>query len=181
MSSFKNIILSLGLIGIFSATCAQASFLIEPHIGYNISGGEGSYSGTKYEYSGAQYGARLGGQFLGVMGGFAYNHSAFDLKKTTLSSLSTSTAARTQNEMGVFAGYSAPILVRAWVGYYFSTKSTLDSNTSTYDKGTTTEFGVGFTPIPFFSLNAEYRMVSFDSGYKPTEIVLGISLPFTLL
>ncbi len=187
----KNLLISFGLLAVLSTT-ANASFLIEPHLGYNISGGVASYSNTKYDYTGAQYGARLGFQTLGLMGGFDYTHSGYDLKSTVLTSGVVATVPVTQNEYGVFVGYNAPILLRAWLAYYFSTKMTYTNPTTTYYSGNTTEIGVGFTPLPLISVNVSYRMINFDKGhtaaagdytigYTPKEIVLGVSLPFTLL
>ncbi len=198
MSSFKKIIFLLGFMGVLGT--AQASFLIEPHLGYNVSGGQASYNGAKLDYSGLQYGARLGMQYLGLMGGFAYNHGTFDLKETTIASGASVTGAQKQDDIGLFVGYNAPILLRAWLGYFFSSKMTQTETNGSgtngdWYKGTVTEIGVGFTPLPLVSLNLVYRMGSFDktynaatsaesslaTDYKPTEIVIGVSLPFTLL
>jgi hypothetical protein len=191
MSSLKSILIGLGILGIFSVTNANASFLIEPHLGYNVSGGVAAWNTVKYDYTSPQYGARLGVQFLGLMGGLDYTHSSFTLNATNVL-LQKSSADYTQNELGLFVGYNAPILVRAWVGYYFSNKMTSVANTNNYYKGKTTELGVGFTPLPLISVNLMYRMLSFDTyhsaadstlspTYSPSEIVLGVSVPFNLL
>ena len=192
MHCFRNVLMGFCILGIFTLTNAHASFLIEPHLGYNISGGTASYLGSKYDYSGAQVGARLGMQSFGLMGGLDYTHAGFDLKQTNLTSQASATTPATQEEIGVFLGYNAPLLLRAWLGYYFSTKMTFSNTITSYFKGTTTEIGVGFTPLPLISLNVVYRMVSFDKGhtaaagdytiaYAPKEIVLGVSVPFNLL
>ena len=191
MSNLKNVLLAIGFFAI--ALSANASLLIEPHLGYNVSGGQASFSNAKYDYSGAQYGARLGAQFLGVMGGFDYTHSTYTLDKTAVGSSKVS-ADQKQDDLGIFVGYNAPILLRAWFGYYFSSKRTQTETGSfgangDWYKGTGTELGVGFTPLPLVSLNIMYRMFSYDkqnSGtlstkYEPKEIVLGVSVPFTLL
>jgi hypothetical protein len=198
MSRFKNVIVALGIL--FVATTANASFLIEPHLGYNISGGQSAYTSgsttSKFAYSGPQYGARLGAQFLGVMGGFAYTHSTYELK---ISGGMTDQGKQKQDDLGLFVGYSAPILIRAWVAYFFSSKYTATESNSSYtsgdvSKGNTTEIGVGFTPLPLISLNLAYRMftvksytdvgassVDYNPSIKNTEIVLGVSVPFHLL
>jgi hypothetical protein len=195
MSSLKSVLIGLGIT---IAASANASLLIEPHLGYIASGGVSAFQGVKYSYTGPQYGARLGVKYLGLMGGFDYTHSTFS-NKATIPSLSV-TGKQKQDELGVFVGYNAPVLIRAWIGYYFSAKSTytdngLGRNGDYFDKGKTTEIGLGFTPLPVLSINLSYRMLSFDkyhqasSGlegtlspkYEPKEIVLGVSAPFSLL
>jgi hypothetical protein len=58
--------------------------------------------------------------------------------------------------------------------------------------GNTTTLGVGFTGLPFVSLNLELRMISLDKfkdvstgleytrDYSANEVVLGVSLPLDL-
>lgn len=194
MNYLKNSLIAIGVIAIaiLTSISANASLLIEPHLGYNVSGGQAVYGTQKYDYTGAQYGARLGMQALGFMGGLDYTHSSFNLKNTTIATSASSTDASTQDDIGVFVGYNAPILIRGWIGYYFSTKLKYPSNTSDYYTGTATELGLGFTPMPLISLNVMYRMIAFSKAhysdgtsgtvtYSPKEIVLGVSLPFTLL
>lgn len=152
---------------------------------------------TDFEYSGAQYGVRLGVQHLGLMGGLAYTRSAYTLKITPLFQAKGEDKQK-QDEFGVFVGYNFPILFRAWLGHFFSVKQSQTENgtygtSADWNKGSATEIGIGFSGLPFISLNLSYRMLSFDKGYNPTdgegpirpnykpkEIVLGISLPLTL-
>ena len=192
MKTFFGLLALLGAVLFFSVQ-SHASILLEPHLGYNVSGGQSNYNGTKYDYTGAQLGARLGMQHLGVMGGFDFTHSNYTVNQTVLASQVKTTVDTKENDYGVFLGYNAPILVRGWVGYYFSTKATDGSNN--YTKGKTTELGLGFTPLPLLSLNIMYRMTSYDTlytasnnasstlspNYEPKEIVLGVSLPVTFL
>lgn len=174
------------------AGSAQASFLIEPHLAYNVSGtGDNTVAGVKveHEYSGAQYGARVGGQYLGFMAGLDYTLSKPDLKSTALGT--TSTTSLDNKELGIFVGYNLPILLRAWGTYYFDTTSKYSSGEFS---GHTIELGVGFTALPFLSLNAMYRNVTLDENksggtttkltgsaeYNLHEFVVGVSLPINL-
>lgn len=188
MNLYKNV-RKLGLLcGILflSAGAAQASLLIEPHLGFNVHGG-GDVGATEYDYNGAQLGLRLGYQNLGFMGGLDLTHSNFDLEGETNGVKTTSEMSR--NEWGVFVGYNLPILLRAWGAYYFSNTTKNDATSAEYS-GNTKELGIGFTGLPFLSLNLMYRMVTYDElkvGSVKTdpdmdfkEIVLGVSLPFTL-
>ena len=80
--------------------------------------------------------------------------------------------------MGAFVGYDFPILVRAWATYFFDV--TYSPETGSDLTATGTSFGVGFTGLPFVSLNAEYRMLSFDdSELDSSEVFLSASLPLT--
>lgn len=186
MGKIKKSLIALGVLALAALTSvtASASLLIEPHVGYNLYG-NADYSSITTKYNGAQYGARLGGQFLGLMGGFDFTHSAYTAKSTSASGSSSNDVKRDQ--FGIFAGYNLPILLRAWVGYYFSDKSS--GANSTWDKGHGTELGLGFTGLPFLSFNLEYRMSTYDKSnagalspeFKTKEIVLGVSAPFTLL
>lgn len=187
---FKVVGLFLALITF--AQTASASLLIEPHLSYNLSGsGDNNGSGaTKidYDYNGAQYGLRLGYQALGLMGGLAYNRSSFDMDYKSAAG-GTTTGEMERNEWGLFVGYNFPILVRGWVGYYFS-NTTEDTKFNTEYTGNTTELGLGFTALPFVSVNLIYRLVKLDEvksgGNTGTadidgrEFLIGVSLPLTL-
>lgn len=193
MFHVKNSLIAIAalLIAALTSISANASFLIEPHVGYIVSGGIDSYGGYKYEYNDVQYGARLGIQHLGIMGGFAYTHAELSNNYTLLSGARTTGISKEKaDDIGVFVGYSAPLMLRAWVSYFFSSKNADATHTSIYTKGSTTEIGLGFTPMPLISINASYRMVSHNktntgatlsTKYEPKEIVLGVSLPITLL
>lgn len=181
------------LLGLFLiANTASASFLVEPHLGYNLSGsGDNNLTGAsriENDYSGAQYGLKLGYQNLGLMLGLDFNRSNYDQDFKT--SAATTTGAIERSEWGLFVGYNLPILVRAWGAYYFSntSKNTTDSTEMT---GNTKELGVGFTGLPFLSINVMYRMISLDelkaaNGTKSSvdvsnhEVVVGVSVPLTL-
>lgn len=187
MGHVKNSLLTLGIVAITALTSfsAKASLLIEPHLGFNIHG-NADYGTETTKYNGAQYGARLGFQQLGLMAGLDFTHSAFTYK-TTSPGVAEVSQDQKRDQIGIFAGYNFPILLRAWVGYYFSDKTTASDNT--FSKGSGTELGLGFTGLPFLSINLQYRMSTYDESqagainpeFDTKEIVLGISAPFTLL
>lgn len=176
---------------------ANAGLLIEPHLGYNL------HSSTKkgtdtLSYNGAQYGARLGMQKLGFMGGLDYTHSNYTVETKPISGASDKDEKK-RDELGLFVGYKFPVLVRAWLGYNFLAKETqtkLGPTSGTkageYYKGHSTEVGVGFTGLPFVSINLSYKMLSYDKQndtvrttalnpkFEPKEIILGISFPINL-
>lgn len=174
----------------------KAGILVEPRLALNLSG-SGSNNTTKFSYGGTQYGLRLGGDFLGFMGGFDVNASSFTLKRTTTQVYSDDMS---RTEYGVFVGYNFPILLRAWAAYYFdSTATDQDSGGLTVSgykySGSSFEIGVGYTALPFISINAIYKVNSISketsnvgvvtnysgaSAIANNEILLGVSLPISL-
>jgi hypothetical protein len=211
MINLKNSLVAFGVLALSALTSisANASILIEPHLGYNL-GSSVTYSGDMsgsvltdavFKNSGPEYGARAGLQYLGFMGGVAFTHSTYDWKITNIPVVGSTQWSMKRDEVGVFAGYNAPLFFRAWLGYYFSTKATITADYPTngvtsgmWLSGHTTEIGLGFKFIPLLSLNVLYRMVSFNKStlnatgeapispaISPKEIVVGVSLPFTLL
>jgi len=179
---------------LLATTVASAGILIEPQLGYILSN---KYSGTigltspsftgtttaNYKSTGPDYGARLGYEVLGFMSGLNYVHSSGKSKNSD----GTTDDLKSTN-IGVFVGYKAPILFRAWLAYNFSSKTTIKTNDI---KGNSTEIGLGFTGLPFLSINAIYRMYKYTeltnagvtytaSNYTPKEIELAISVPFNL-
>ncbi|MBP9682544.1 MAG: hypothetical protein KBD76_14145 [Bacteriovorax sp.] len=199
MSRLKNTLMALGImfLGALPSFQAKASILIEPHLGYNMIGG-GTTAGTKYSYNGPQYGMKLGAQYLGLMAGVDYNLSSYTWKRET--ALATTNDKFDRNELGVFVGYNLPILLRVWGAYYFShtakdQEASGVSATGDKYKGNAKEIGLGFTGLPFLSLNLIYRSITIDeqslaSTAQTTitggdvsnhEILLGVSLPLTFL
>jgi hypothetical protein len=186
------------LLALFAANISVAGVLIEPQLGYTLSGSKsGSFGGSTIstKASGVEYGARLGYQFLGVMGGFNYQHAGLSVD-SVYQSVSSSDKFK-KDSLGVFIGFNAPILIRAWLGYNFSEKITSTSTTTNFDsgdyfKGNSTELGIGFTGIPFLSMNLIYKMDNYTTAHtvspsadasgsmKPTEIIFAVSAPFDI-
>lgn len=196
MTFVKKSLLALAVIAAASLTAitAQAGLLIEPHVGY-ILPSEETYQGAKFEHNGPELGARLGYQTLGFMAGLDYTLASYTVDETFEGVKASFDKKRTN--FGAFVGYNFPILLRAWIGYDFSVKEKQDGTAGDaldgdYLKGTGTVLGVGFTGLPFVSINLTYRMTKFDeykSGsetgalnpeFEPKEIALGISLPLNL-
>ena len=95
------------------------------------------------------------------------------------------------NHLGIFAGVELPVLLRAWATYFLSSKLT-DNDDDEYD-GSGFGLGVGFTGLPFVSLNLEYRSMTYDEftdvsagttstdrDYDVSEILFTVSLPLDL-
>lgn len=175
------------------ATNTYALLLVEPHIGLNLSGtGHNSLVPAKtFQYTGGQYGLKLGAKYMQAMAGLDYNHSSFDLMTSGYSN------SFTRNEWGFFVGYNFPAIARVWTTYYFSNSGEAQSASNLIAKGDkydghTFELGGGYSGFPYVSLNFMYRIIvlteyTTSSGTSSLtgntevnnhEIVLGISSPF---
>ena len=103
-----------------------------------------------------------------------------------------------QSTLGLFVGYNLPVMLRAWAAYYLSTSIELQSGAAVGDEynGKGYGLGLGFTGLPFVSLNLEYRMMTFDelkdksAGSTSTlsgtneidynQLMLSVSLPLDI-
>ena len=148
---------------VFGVSSAQAGLTIEPFLGTSVSGelksdAPDSLVGSGTDLSSLTYGARLGYGMLGFSGGLEYRMGTGEIDDNGTKSDNKTTT------LGLYAGYNFPILVRAWVGYSLSHKVTVEQSTGgDVDlTGTNMSVGVGFTGLPFVSINVEYHMVEFD-------------------
>jgi len=177
-----------------------AALWIEPFAGLGIGTSEATASASglnypiKYAYSGTDYGARLGLRFLGLLAGVHYDTmKSASLKLKDASGLTG--LADTKNDftnIGVYAGYELPILLKAWGTYYLSSRDKRSDKTVQASSGYS--LGLGLRPplpLPFISiyLNAEYRQFSYDDysvgtikikDTKKKEFLMTISLPITI-
>lgn len=171
----KQKFLFLFIFSLFMTTSySQAGLLVEPLIGLNITGEGGD---DDLDNMPITYGARLGYQNLGLMLGLDY-------QKTDAIKYDSSSEKYDLSETGVFVGYNFPILVRAWLGYTFKATNEgpgLDLS------GKGTKIGVGFTGLPFVSINLEFKKQEYDENgstdlspkIKGEMMLLSVSLPLT--
>jgi hypothetical protein len=173
---------------------AHAILHVEPHLGYTLYGiGENETTpATMIKYHGTQYGLKLGANYLNGIAGLDYNHSSFE----QLTSGYKNDFGR--NELGLFAGYNFPGVVRAWLTYFFNNTQTANSSSGSIAegsqyKGHTVELGAGYNGFhPYLSVNFLYRTITLNKYITSTstttltgsdeirnhEIVLSISAPF---
>lgn len=151
---------------------AQAGIYVEPYLAYNILGDTDGDDTT-----GLNIGGRLGYSLpMLVSFGLDYNMGSY-----TADIAGTDVDTDTTN-LGAFVAVDLPILLRGYASYYFS--SDLEAGNVTYD-GSGVAVGVGFTMLPFISLNLEYRTMSYDGSgaqadFDAEEILVGVSLPLDL-
>lgn len=187
MTTFKSLLL-LAVIALGMTSNANAGFLIEPFIDYAVSGKAKSGSDSD-DVSSTLFGARLGLTTLGFMYGLEYNTGNYTVEDDTGDSDGKVT------NMGAFVGYEFPVMFRVWATYYFDSTATPDpEGNSDFDmKGSGMRFGIGYTGLPYLSINLQYMTTTYDEvegtvlGFpvntsltdelKMETVLLGISVP----
>lgn len=163
--------LVLGFTGV-----AKADLMVEPYLGYEFGkvkdAAEGDLTGTQMGLrlgykSPLMFWAALDGTF-GISGEFKDDTGKDDVKRTTLSAV---------------VGVDLPVLLRAWAGYGLTNELKFDNGSI---KGHNYKIGVGFTGLPFVSLNFEYLNEKFDDlpggatgEIKNDSYVVSVSLPMS--
>lgn len=145
---------------------AKAGIYFEPYFGTFVNGeisGEtyderhdlDSDNDTEESVTGNGYGARVGMDFINVAFGIDYMGAGSKSGDTT----------STLTNMGAFLAFKIPMF-RFWAEYIFSASIKAedeDGNKIEYGKGSGTKIGVGYTPIPFLSINFEVMNNTFTS------------------
>ena len=193
----SNFLTKFLLLILLTISYGHALFLIEPYVGYkNASGKDSDTPVLELEYSGLTYGARAGLTTMGFSVGVDYSLSSSDIE--FIQSGGSATDPHDQTMMGAFVGYEFPMMFRVWGSYFFdvSLEDTDGSDKGDELNGDGMGLGVGFTGLPFVSINLEYRMWSIDEsvdgadGTKTNttgvdvidikEILVTVSLPLDL-
>lgn len=206
----KLIIASLMVIGL--TTQAHAGLLIEPYLGYIFSGettetGAGASAfNYKYDYSGINYGGRLGYSTFGLQFGLDYNMASYDYETTNATTKLKD--AYDFTAFGAFVGFKFPVFLRVWGTYFFNAelKDTDSGTGGVYSpsgakfEGSGFGLGAGFTGLPFVNINLEYRSFTYDEGttsdgtkitlpnttygvgkHDASEMILSLSVPFDIM
>ena len=155
---------------IFSSQ-AFSGLLIDPYLGIGRSAFaiEGVVLADPDAESSSSIGSRLGYSFLLVSAGIDYEMvTAGDFKVTNTSA---------------FVGVDLPILLRFWGEVMLSSNLDDDSST-TYDFKDGYSVGVGFTGLPFVSLNLELSTLNYeftflnnDADFSVASTTFSVSLP----
>ena len=166
----------------FSAP-ANAGFLIEPFVDFAISGDYDLSGSSSADLSTTMFGARLGMTTLGLMYGVEYATGSLTVE------FSNGDADGSSTDMGVFVGYEFPVMVRVWLSYYVQSSFEFDGTNADTANGTGTKFGVGYTGLPYLSINFQMLNRSYDEAedgaggpdydidIDHTAYLLGISIP----
>lgn len=170
----KKLLLVLAL-GLGFTSTSHADLMVEPYLGYEM--GTGSQGSNDFKVTGTDLGLRLGYD-TGVMFWAALDYTMGSL---TLDPDTGASDDGKRTSLAAVVGLDLPVLFRVWAGYGFSNEMKFDTGTW---KGKYTKFGVGFTALPFVSLNLEVINDTWDdsgSGADPdsknTSYLLSVSLP----
>lgn len=162
----------------------RAGFLLEPFAGMQVNS-SGELDGSEFDLTGNTVGTRLGFQNLGFMVGLDGRRMSWNLETDTTD------VDYTFTQLGLFAGYDFPMMLRLWANYVFSLEGINDDDTDLILKdGSGLVFGVGYKVIPFVSLNLEVSNLTtkkFDNGVSEvdydgdyTSYLLSVSFPLSL-
>lgn len=174
---FATVVVSSMLI----LPAANASLLLEPYLGYHL--GSWSQGGTSNNMNGVSYGGRVGLQHLGLMGGIDFMGGNWTDKASPSNTV-------TPSDLGVFVGFNFPVMIRVYGMYGFNSALKFEnSGTSDTYKGSDLKLGLGFTALPFVSINLEYITGTYtkhNAGTLTNNLTdsmfgLTVSLPLVLL
>jgi hypothetical protein len=149
----KNLLLA-ALFIVFTGP-AQASLLLDPYVGAGVmkttfDAASGSGLDDIDNGSMTAIGTRIGYQFLLVSAGIDYSKGSDDDNEFTNTSF--------------FVGVDLPILLRVWAEYFISSDLSIDEDSiSSPDFKDGTSIGLGFTALPFVSLNLEVQNLNYES------------------
>jgi len=185
--------LIISILTIIYTANAQAGLLVEPIIGYNI-------TGVKYKTASATLGTAAQGLVYGGRLGFVILDTIFIAADYTSGELSWEPEGAVQTEIdakltrfGITAGMDVPVLpLRVWAGSFKSDFSADNNIAGKYDfsDGDGIKLGVGLTFLPFIDINFEYYTAEYDT-YKiggttqnftaeDKGAMLSLSAPFNL-
>ncbi len=200
-------------VSLFFASNSHALLWLEPYIGYGTGGFEltlsnlGIYGITdgKYEVdtSGPLYGAKIGASVFLFAFGLQYETGSIKEKMASFpagSVANTATDEYDTTHLGAFVTFTGAPLINVWANYFFDVKyEETKGDIGDELTGTGYGLGLGFTGLPFVSLNLEYRKSTIDeekdvstatttklpsaysSVYDVTTIIFSVSAPFDLL
>ncbi len=174
----RNLSLLSVLAAFLFVNTAQAGFLIEPYVGTGQFKSTLDYGSSDEESATiSAMGARVGYGFLGTLyAGLDYGMQTTEITEDDAS----------LTNMAAFFGVDLPILLRAWAKYYLS--SSIDEEEfKDADFKSGYAIGVGFTGLPFVSLNLELQTIKYETeilGSKydvdTAATIVSVSLPLDL-
>lgn len=170
----KLLVVLVAVLGFGSVS--HADILIEPYLGYEM----GKTTDPDGKLTGSQLGLRLAYK-TPVMLWVGADYTAGVSGEVDPDSGTKETAKR--STLSGVVGIDFPILLRAWVGVGLTNELKVD-NAGTF-KGKNVKLGVGFTGLPFVSLNLEYVKDTWDkldsnsllTDAQNESYVFSVSLP----
>ena len=170
-----RLLLVLSLVMV--ANAAKAGFLIDPYIGLGQSKSTLDAASDQEETSSSTVlGSRLGYSFILLSGGIDYQ---------IMNTKDSNEEDATLNNLSAFVGVDLPILFRFWAEYFLSSNLASDTDGVDFTFKDGYGLGIGFTGLPFVSLNLEIEALNFDAeigsnefDYTVASTILSVSMPF---
>jgi len=207
MPNFKRLSLLVSLLVTFLCTNAFAGLWVEPLMGYRKSTGEftvsntgSSFDGTyEIDISGPEFGLKLGYAFpIALVVGLDYRIGSYEDEQTSGPRALVPATDNEYNSLGIFLGVTTVPLFNFWINYKFDfeTETTSGDEIGGTNSGDGFGAGVGFTGLPFVSINLEYNMYTLDEQFDAQtgvteqlpsntqseqdiqEITISVSVPF---
>lgn len=173
-----GLVLAALLLSLSIAKTASAEIYLEPYLGYTA--GKWEKGTDEAKYRGPNYGLRAGYSMLGFAIGAEYGVGNYNDDASAGNRM-------TNTDIGLFAGFEFPILVRVYATYFPKSKAKFDGTSTgeTFD-GRGLKFGLGFTALPFLAINLEYQTNTYNEStkattvdeLKSTQVGINVSLPF---
>ncbi|MCT4641299.1 MAG: hypothetical protein N4A33_03310 [Bacteriovoracaceae bacterium] len=168
------------ILSVLLGLCVQSTYagiLLDPYIGFGTSKStlDAASSNFDEDTQTAKFiGSRVGYSFLLLSAGVDYQIMSDD--------------DATQNNLSLFVGVDLPILLRAWAEYHIKSDFNHDD---LYEAEFTDGYGlgVGFTGLPFVSLNLEVQTMNYDAKLtsstpsfelQSAAYIVSVSLPLDL-
>lgn len=163
---------SLILTGFLFSTHAFSGLHLEPYIGAgknvtDISFAQAALSDQDDDVSTSHVGARVGYSFLLLSAGIDYEMA--------------SSSDVSANNLAVFVGVDMPILLRAYGKYYLSSNIDNDNVDVDFEFKDGYALGVGFTGLPFVSINVEVQSINYEFDGSGGAVTGDASSNVTLL
>lgn len=169
---------------------AHAGIYLEPYLGYAMGTSEGSIDISGFgtvtiddEDTGTVIGGKVGYSMLGLA--FGADYAMFDIDSEESDGEETSSDV---TALGAFVQYTFPILIKVSATYILD--ASIESESSE-GSGSGYKIGVGYTGLPFISINFDLISINYDeltaTGLTITSAditadykMLSVSLPFDL-
>lgn len=179
----KTILSTLVLV-LFTSS-AWAGIYLEPYVGYeggtikgDVNDSTNGDTEIDYKAKGATFGGKLGYSLLLFAGGLDYMSGSL---KGTSGNTDYNDDTFKDTDFGAFLQFSVPLLFKLSATYFFDSKAKGDY---TY-KGNGSKIGIGFTMIPFLSINVDVINISYDKTNAPVNtfsadlkaLMVGVSVP----
>ncbi|MCY4645249.1 MAG: hypothetical protein OXB88_11585 [Bacteriovoracales bacterium] len=175
----KNVVFLFSLVFLSSPASFALSLtdlLIEPLVGYSLSGEAKQENAASEDFDGTVFGGKIGYSFLGLSAGLRFDTGALELESGTQGTTDSDYGA-----YGIFVGYDLPIFLRASFTHYISSEQDIE-NVGVFE-GTGTSIHLGFGFLPLVNLFVEYHDHKLERNGVDRDFnwyLLGLSLPLDI-